>query len=128
MEITIFLAKVIGWYLVIVSLCVLFRHEQLRAVMGDILAQRALLFFIAIITVILGLLLVISHNVWVLGWPVIVTIFAWVVLIGGILRLVMPEPLLRMGQWWLANPVYLRVATVIYVLIGLYLLYRAYFG
>lgn len=128
MEITIFLAQVIGWYLVIVSLFVLFRQDQLRGVMGDILAQRALLFFIAIVTVILGLLLVISHNVWVLGWPVIVTVIGWLVLISGLLRLVIPEALVRMGQWWLANPTYLLIAAVIYLVIGVYLLYRAYFG
>ncbi|CEK09489.1 hypothetical protein [Legionella hackeliae] len=127
MDITIFLAQVIGWYLIIVSLYTLFRQEHLKAVMGDILVQRALLVFIATITIILGLLLVISHNVWVMGWPVIITIIGWLTLIVGILRLMVPEFSQKAGQWWLANPTYLLVTAVILLLIGLYLLYRVYF-
>ncbi|KTC77892.1 hypothetical protein [Legionella brunensis] len=127
MDITIFLAKVIGWYFVIVSLCVLCRQDAAKSMLGDILGQRALMFFIAIVTLILGLMLVVSHNVWVMGWPVIITIIAWLVLIAGILRLVAPEAALRVGQWWLRNPHAFLIATVIYLLIGAYLLYKAYF-
>lgn len=127
MEITIFLAKVIGWYFVIMSLFVLFRQEATKSVVMDILAQRALMFFIAIVSLILGLMLVVGHNLWVMGWPVIITLVAWLVLISGILRLVAPELSIKIAQWWLINRVYLRVAAVIYLLIGIYLLYRAYF-
>ncbi|WED42587.1 hypothetical protein [Legionella cardiaca] len=127
MEITIFLAKVIGWYFVIISLCILFRQDLVKSVLGDILGQRALLFFIAIVTLILGLLLVVSHNVWVMGWPVIITIIGWLVLIAGIVRLVAPELSLRAGQWWLRNPTSLLVVSVIDLVIGLYLLYKGYF-
>lgn len=41
MEITIFLAKVIGWYFVITSLFLLFRQKALNAAMKDIVADRA---------------------------------------------------------------------------------------
>lgn len=72
---TFYLAAVIGWYLVIVSLFLLFRHEAVNAAMSEIISQRGLLFILAIITIILGLLMVVGHNVWVMGWPVVVTLF-----------------------------------------------------
>jgi hypothetical protein len=37
-----------------------------------------------------GLLLVVSHNVWVAGWPVIVTLLSWLVLIKAIAYLLLP--------------------------------------
>lgn len=127
MDLTLFLAKVIGWYFVIISLYMLCCQQAVKAIVTDILGQRALMFFIAILTVILGLLLVLSHNIWILGWPVIITVIAWMVLLGGIFRLINPESLTRIAQWWLRNPAYLIIAAVVYLLIGLYLLYRAYF-
>lgn len=126
MELTIFLARVIGWYLVIVSLWVLFRHESVKSVLTDALGQRALFFFIAILTLILGLLLVMSHNLWVMGWPVIITIIGWIILITGIVRLFVPDVSSRAGHWWLRNPNYLLIAAVIYLIVGLFLLYKAY--
>ena len=81
---SIFLAQVIGWYFVIISLFLLGRRQAMKSLVGDILADRALMFFIALITLILGLLLVVSHNLWVMGWPVIITLVAWLVLISGI--------------------------------------------
>ncbi|MDI9818727.1 MULTISPECIES: hypothetical protein [unclassified Legionella] len=127
MELTIFLAKVIGWYFVIVSLFMLTRQEATKSLIADVLAQRALLFFMGIVTLIIGLLLVLSHNVWVMGWPVIITLIGWLVLISGILRLTSSKLTTKIGNWWLKNPAYLVVAAVIYLLIGLYLLYMAYF-
>ncbi|MCC5014783.1 MULTISPECIES: hypothetical protein [Legionella] len=127
MDLTLFLARVIGWYFVIISLYMLFCQQALKAIIVDILGQRALMFFIALLTVVLGLLLVISHNVWVMGWPVIITLIAWLVLVGGVFRLINPDLLTKVAQWWLRNPAYLVIAAIIYLLIGLYLLYRAYF-
>ncbi|HHF7346652.1 TPA: hypothetical protein ACPSKE_002094 [Legionella feeleii] len=127
MDLTLFLARVIGWYFVIISLYMLCCQQALKAIITDILGQRALMFFIALLTVILGLLLVISHNVWVMGWPVIITLIAWLVLIGGVYRLINPDLLTKVAQWWLRNPAYLIIAAILYLIIGLYLLYRAYF-
>ena len=38
----------------------------------------------------MGLAIVNTHNVWVAGWPVIITIFGWLAIIGGIMRITMP--------------------------------------
>ncbi|RMX17901.1 hypothetical protein EAS68_09710 [Legionella jordanis] len=127
MELTLFLGKVIGWYFVIVALWIVIRQELANGIISETIAHRALLFFMAIITLILGLMIVISHNVWVMGWPVIITIVGWLMLIGGLLRLFFPEIGVRIAQAWLRKPVYFWIAAAIYLIIGLYLLYRAYF-
>lgn len=123
---TYFLAAVIGWYLVIVSLIVLLRQRLVAGIISDILGQRALLFFMGLVSLVIGLLLVISHNVWVMSWPVIITLIGWLTLITGILRIAFPDVSLRMGQWWQRRPVAIIVITVIYLLIGLLLLYQVY--
>ncbi|WP_239005303.1 hypothetical protein [Legionella sp. MW5194] len=123
---TYFLAAVIGWYLVIVSLIVLLRQRLMAGLVSDILSQRALLFFMGLVSLVIGLLLVISHNVWVMGWPVIITLIGWLAIIAGIIRMAFPDVSLRMGQWWQRRPVAFMVIAVVYLLIGLFLLYQVY--
>lgn len=126
MSITLFLAEVIGWYFVIISLFILIRRRKMETLILSIATQPSLIFFIGIITVILGLLMVVSHNIWVWEWPVIITIISWLVLFGGIFRILMPELGVKIAQWWFRNQHYLIAIAVIYLLIGVYLLYKAF--
>ena len=123
---SIFLGKVIGWYLVIMSLALLLREHEMHAIMTGFMSQPTLLFFVAAFTLILGLLLVVSHNVWVKGWPVVITVIAWLTLIGGVVRLFAPEYLIQGAQWWLKSPHYLVCAAVVYLIVGVFLLYKAH--
>lgn len=125
--ITLFMATVIGWYLVIVSLFTLCQYEQVKSITAEILVQRGLFFIVAIITLILGLLMVVSHNIWVMGWPVIITLISWLVLISGLLRLLCANKAKKMGQSFMANPVGMKVISIVFLLLGLFLLLQVYY-
>ena len=45
----------------------------------------------AFFTIILGLLMVVSHNIWQWSWRVIITIIAWIVLLKGVCILMLPQ-------------------------------------
>lgn len=125
--ITLFLASVLGWYLVAFGLLVLLRSEHLFSVTREVLARRDLFFVLAVITFILGLLMVMSHNIWLMGWPVIVTIIGWLVLISGFIRLFFPEQAIQLGQAFFSKSLYLKSAAIVCLLIGLYLLLHVYY-
>ena len=125
--VTAFLATVIGWYLVILSILLFFRYKHILTVMKELISKPGEFFIIAVITLIMGLLLVTSHNIWVMDWPVVITIFSWVVLIAGILRLFFPEMILKMWQPLFNNTITIKVTTFISLLIGLFLLYHVYY-
>lgn len=124
---TIFLATVLGWYLVIISLFLLLRHEQVKSIVSDVVAQQGLFFIVAVITLILGLLMVASHNVWVAGWPVIVTIFSWLILISGIIRLICADTARSMARSFVAQPFRLQTVGIVCLIIGLFLLFKVYY-
>ncbi len=123
---TIFLATVIGWYLVIFSLFVFFKHEYMKSVVKDIMTNRGQFFIVAVMTLILGLLMVTSHNVWVMGWPVIITIFSWLVLIGGLIRLFCPDTVHKVWKSMFDDRIVTNVIAVVILIIGLYLLLHVY--
>lgn len=127
MSTTHFLAQVLGWYFVIIGTFVLIRKDLVRGVMEDVLSQRALVFVVAIMTLILGLVLVASHNIWIMAWPVIITILAWLVLIGGLMRLFFPEKVRDLGHRWLRHSSAHMTTAAICILVGLSLLFKVYF-
>lgn len=124
---TNFLAAVLGWYLVIVSLLLLIRRDIVVTAMKELMGQRAVMLVVGIITLIIGLLMVIGHNVWVIGWPVIVTIFAWLILIGGLFRLYCPDTVYKIWNKMIGKTELFLTTGVITLVIGLFLLYKVYF-
>lgn len=124
--ITLFLATVIGWYFVISSLLMLFRYTYIQAIMIDVLANRGLFFVLAAFTTILGLLMVISHNIWIMGWPLTVTLISWFVLLTGLIRLFFPEIVPKIWQSFINHPYAVKITALILLLIGLFLLYHVY--
>ena len=124
---TLFLATVIGWYLVIVGLLTLVQQEHVKSVMSDIMAQRGLFFVLAIITLILGLMMVASHNVWVKGWPVVITLLSWLVLIGGLIRLFGQETVNKMWHSMSNHPFGMKIVSIVSIVIGLFLLLHVYY-
>ena len=123
---SVFLAKAIGWYCVILSLVMIFRQQHLQIIFQQIAATEALLFIIGIITLILGLIMVLNHNIWKLKWPLLITLISWLTLLSGICRLIYPEIGLQAGQWIFESTSWFIVSATFYLLIGIYLLYKAY--
>lgn len=126
MEISIFLAKLLGWYLVIMGLFTLIRKDEVAAMIKFIIADQTRVIIIGFFTIIFGLLLVLTHNYWGLAWPLLITIIAWLTLLAGIVRLFMPAFIAKAGKWWLNHFKYLLLAAIVYLILGLFLLAKAY--
>ena len=127
MTITYFLAFALGWYLVITGLLLLLRRDVVIAATSNLMEQPGQLLIIAFITIILGLLMVISHNIWVMHWPVVITRLAWTIYISGLIRLFCPELVHKMWSKMVAKPGVFTISGIIVLIIGLFLLFMAYF-
>src|SRR5262245_16076264 len=91
MEVSIFLGRALGIYLLIVSLSMLFNYRVFFASFQQWNEQPAAITLTAFLSIMLGILMVLVHNVWVLDWRVVITILAWLTLIKGIVRLNFPH-------------------------------------
>jgi len=125
MDTSIFLAKVIGLYLLIVSLWILVKGKALQEVIKEFVQSRALILIIAVITLILGLLLVVSHNIWVSDWRVVVTLLCWLTLVSGLVRLFFPQAVVAMAGKFPSSG--FRTAALFLIILGGYLTYRGFF-
>jgi hypothetical protein len=122
MDISIFLAQAFGLYLTISAIAMFVKRKRINAVIDGITTNPALLFVIAFITLILGILLILSHNIWVADWRVVITLLAWVTFIAGIVRLFFPEMIVKMANNVKSCSVYYTITTIS-LLVGVYLLW-----
>lgn len=125
---TLFLATVMGWYLVIVSLLFIAYYKHITSVISDMMSNQSLFFVLGIMTLILGLLLVASHNVWIMGWPVVITLLSWMVFISAVLRLYCPAIVLKIGPSLTQHPTRIRMLGLVFFLIGGFLLFHVYYA
>jgi hypothetical protein len=95
---SIFLAKLIGPLALALGFGVLFNRDAVRAVLDQFIHNRAILFLAGLITFPAGLAIVLTHNVWVADWPVIITLVGWLTAISGAFRIVAPEGTIRFGR------------------------------
>ena len=128
MVLSIFLAKTIGLYLVIVSTALMLKADEFKPMMLEMLKNPSLVSFSGILTLIFGILIVVSHNIWVMDWRVIITILGWLTLLKGIMRLFYPEFVMKKATKCVENKASYNIMMLITLFIGLVLLYFGYLG
>ncbi len=123
MDISLFLSKALGLYLVIISVGMLINACTLRPILEDILKSPGLMFVAGIIAMVIGILIVISHNVWTLDWRVIITIMGWASLIKGTVRVVIPQYVDILDHKWILRSASYYTTFVLSFLLGILLCY-----
>ena len=99
--------------------CRVRQPARFRDMAEEFMASRALMFLAGIIIMPAGLAIVLTHNVWTADWRVLITIFGWLNVIGGALRLFGPPFLVKTGRAMLKQPHFTLVAAAIWVVLGL---------
>ncbi|KTC92405.1 hypothetical protein OQJ18_10280 [Fluoribacter dumoffii] len=84
MDISKFLSKVLGIYLIVVSIAIFFNGDQFTIYIKELLKNAPLMLVMGFWTFIIGLLMVVSHNIWQWSWRLLVTIISWLILLKGV--------------------------------------------
>ncbi|KAB2938137.1 MAG: hypothetical protein K8F92_12630 [Hyphomicrobium sp.] len=126
MDTSVFLARLLGPMLVVLAIGLIVRQDSWSSMAKEFIASQPLVFLSGFLTLLGGLALVNTHNVWEAGWPVIITIFGWLAVIGGAARMLCPQTVMGIGEKMLNNKTYLTVGGVVEGLLGLWLCYVGY--
>ncbi len=123
---SIFIAKLIGPVLIVGGLTYLLNVERLKEVARGLMENPALLLIAGFMTLVLGLVLVNTHNIWVADWPVVITLFGWLALASGIMRTMFPVQAVSMGNAMIGSDMLLRTLSLLQVVLGGYLSWQGY--
>ncbi|MDP1709603.1 MAG: hypothetical protein Q8L21_01820 [Candidatus Komeilibacteria bacterium] len=97
MDLSIFLAKIIGAYLVLASIALIVRGKDFLALVREASRHRLCTFITAMLGCLAGLAIIISHQVWS-GWVTVITVLGWWVLLKNFGWLMFPNKLAHWGE------------------------------
>lgn len=123
---TLFLAQVVGLYLIIISIIMLSRASYYRKILTHIQSGSSTAVVAATFGLILGLMLVCVHNIWIFESEVLVTLVAWFLLIKSVLWLAFPECMVNATHKLYSGWGYYAVAIIAGV-VGVVLIAHGYF-
>ncbi len=127
MCISIFYAQVLGLWLFLLGLAMLTHHVRLKKALVESLSHSSFITFTGFCSLGLGLLIVVSHNIWVSAWPVLITLFGWFLVLQGILRVFWPENFARIAKD-LTNKSGYTILTWAWLFVGAYLIWAGFFS
>ncbi len=126
MQTSIFIAKLMGPVIGVAGLGFLFNRSAFIDMARDFLNSTGLIVMSGFLALTMGLAIVNTHNVWVAGWPVIITIFGWLAVIGGIMRITMPDVTRTIAERMLNLTNFITIEAIILIGLGAWLSYVGY--
>ncbi|MBL7068914.1 MAG: hypothetical protein ISS34_03575 [Candidatus Omnitrophica bacterium] len=103
METSVFIARIFGLCYLIIGAGLVFNQKAFQHVMGDFCKNAALVFIAGLFALVIGVVIVLTHNVWVANWTVMITIIGWGGLIKGIWMIVFPNTVSKFMQAYEKN-------------------------
>lgn len=87
MELSIFLAKLLGVYMLIVALELITRRHEFEKAIVDFAACKGLIVFSGSVSLILGLAVVIGHPIYEVSFRGLITLIGYLLILRGVWRM-----------------------------------------
>ncbi|MBW2978366.1 hypothetical protein KY331_05975 [Candidatus Woesearchaeota archaeon] len=121
MEISIFFARLWGSFFVIFGLLFIITKQLGKTI--EMTDDKAFVISTGYITMLMGLVTVILHNVWVWSWEVAITILGWSTLIKGITKIGWPEQIRKQAQRFKKKQL---VSAFFLIILGIWLFWMSF--
>jgi hypothetical protein len=126
MQQSTFLARLLGPLFVVISVGMLANQAVYHAMIAEFLRSDGLIYLSGLASLLAGLAIVNVHNSWGTDWRLIITVLGWLMVIGGIVRIVLPRLAVSIGTTMYEPQVTIIVVAVITLLLGAFLSYKGY--
>jgi len=120
------IAGLIGPTFVMGAVAVLLNLGTWPALVEQGFRDPALIFESGFPLFVAGLAIVRAHNRWRGGWPVLVTIVGWFVLLAGFSRILFPTRLAPIAVGAVQRPGVLPAVAIVFLVVGAFLSFKGY--
>ena len=118
MQPAVFIARLVGPAFVAVGLGILLNGPFYTALLAEAVHSPTLIYFSGLISLIPGLAILNVHRTWTSDWRVIITILGWLLVIGGVIRIVLPATTAALVTDIYAKPAALLTVSAITIIVG----------
>lgn len=120
------LAGLMGPTLVAIAAAMLVNFASFPELAEQISRDPGVIFLSGILLLVAGLAIVRAHNIWVGGWPVLVTILGWLAILSGLVRMLFPIRLAAMAAEIAHTPGAMIAAVLVLLVLGGFLSIKGY--
>ena len=121
---TIILAKILGLYFVTIGLAIIINPERFKKWFHQFMTDESALLLGGILALLIGAFVISVHNVWVLSWPLIITLLGWWSLIKGF-GLLVSSDFIKYFSFVLNQPKrFYQIMGLFWAILGLFLSYQ----
>jgi uncharacterized protein YjeT (DUF2065 family) len=121
MDVSIFLAKLIGLYFIIIGALCILRKRQMVLTGKELVSSKSALVVSAKISLLFGLVIAIDHTIWEYSWRGLITALGYLMILRGILRYAFPTVVKNLAAK-VPDEGYVLISLII-LGIGIYLTY-----
>ena len=121
LEISIFFARLWGSFFVIFGLLFIITRQLGKTI--EMTDDKAFVISTGYITLLMGLVTVILHNIWVTDWRIAITILGWSTFIKGIMKIGFPEQIHKQAQRFKKKQF---LSAIFLILLGAWLLWMGF--
>lgn len=126
MDRSLFLARLIGPTFIAIGLGMLINLGKYESMVAEALHTGILFYLSGLLSLLAGLAIVNLHNIWPADWRVIITVLGWLMTIGGITRIVVPQVAIAIGSSIYSGRVPTIVIALIVAALGAFLSVNGY--
>ena len=126
MERATFIAKLLGPFILVGGVGMLVNQTFYQSMISEFLHSSALIYLSGLLSLIAGLAIVNVHNTWTSGWGVVITVIGWLLLIGAIVRLVLPQLAIGLGTTIYGSSAAMVIVAVVSLVLGGFLTFKGY--
>jgi hypothetical protein len=120
------IAGLVGPTLVAACVGVLLNLKAWPSLTEQAFRDAPLIYFSGYLLFVAGVAIVRAHNRWTVGWPVLVTVFGWLTLLGGISRILFPARLYQIAVGAVRTTGVLPAVAVVLFVFGAFLCFKGY--
>ena len=125
MEIVNFLALLWGFILVIIPLSFLLNSKNTKTIF-HIVEDEKMLLLIGMISTILGIVSIVTYNIFDKSWQILITLLGWIILIKGIVLLFTPKIIVNLYRRFGEDNILIPIKLLLTIIIGCFLLFMGF--
>jgi len=123
---SLFLARLMGPTFVTIAIGMSINLAVYEKMIGEALHTGIVFYLSGLLSLLAGLAIVNLHNTWSADWRVIVTVLGWLMTIGGIVRIVVPQFAIAIGSNIYGGLANMIVAALVIGTLGAFLSFKGY--
>ncbi len=126
MQPAVFIARLVGPVFVAIGVGILLNATLYTAMVAEAVRSPTLIYISGLLSLTAGLAILNAYRAWTADWRVIITVLGWLLVIGGVIRIVLPRVTASLATTIYSGPAVMIIVAVIALVVGGFLSFQGY--